>query len=109
MTPAAPSGANDPDTGDIYSGLDRFGRVKENRWYNYRSSADVDRIKYGYDRASNRTWRQNVVANSLSQPFDKLYHYDAISNKSRPSAGRWIPPTTGRNTWKMPMEREPGI
>jgi hypothetical protein len=27
-----PAGTNDPDTGDIYSGLDRFGRVKDNRW-----------------------------------------------------------------------------
>lgn len=44
------SGSNDPDTGDIYSGLDRFGRVKDNRWYDYGSLADVDRIKYGYDR-----------------------------------------------------------
>jgi hypothetical protein len=26
------SGSNDPDTGDIYSGLDRFGRVKDCRW-----------------------------------------------------------------------------
>jgi hypothetical protein len=26
------SGSNDPDTGDIDSGLDRFGRVKDCRW-----------------------------------------------------------------------------
>jgi len=73
------SGTTDPDTGDIYSGFDRFGRIKDNRWYDYGSSADVDRIKYGYDRASNRLWSQNVVADSLSKPFDELYSYDGLS------------------------------
>jgi RHS repeat-associated protein len=72
------SGNNDPDTGDIYSGLDRFGRVKGNRWYDYGSSADLDRIKYGYDRAGNRLWRENVVARSLSKEFDELYSYDGL-------------------------------
>eukprot|EP00456_Euglypha_rotunda_P092145 TRINITY_DN96_c2_g4_i2.p1 TRINITY_DN96_c2_g4~~TRINITY_DN96_c2_g4_i2.p1 ORF type:complete len:480 (+),score=98.55 TRINITY_DN96_c2_g4_i2:574-2013(+) len=50
------SGSNDPNTGDIYSGLDRFGRVKDNRWYNYGNSTDVDRVKHGYDRAGNRLY-----------------------------------------------------
>lgn len=72
------SGNDDPDTGDIYSGLDRFGRVKDNRWYDYGASADVDRIKYGYDRAGNRLWRENVVARSLSKEFDELYSYDGL-------------------------------
>lgn len=72
------SGSNDPDTGDIYRGLDRFGRVKDNRWYDYGASTDVDRIKYGYDRAGNRIWRENVVATSLSKAFDELYSYDGI-------------------------------
>ncbi|PQO40735.1 hypothetical protein [Blastopirellula marina] len=81
------SETNDPDTGDIYSGLDRFGRVKDNRWYDYGSSVDVDRTKYGYDRASNRIWRQNVVANSLSQPFDELYHYDGVHRLKAMSRG----------------------
>ncbi len=72
------SGSNDPDTGDIYSGRDRFGRVKDNRWYDYGSSTDVDRIKYGYDRVGNRTWRENVVATSLGKEFDELYTYDAV-------------------------------
>ena len=56
------AGGNDPDTGDIYRGLDRFGRVKDCYWYNYGTSTDVDRIKYGYDRNGNRTYRENTVA-----------------------------------------------
>jgi len=38
------AGGNDPDTGDIYRGFDRFGSNKDNYWYDYGSSTDVDRI-----------------------------------------------------------------
>jgi len=72
------AGSNDPDTGDIYSGFDRFGRVKDNRWYNYNSATDVDRIQYGYDRASNRIWRKNTVAAALGKEFDEIYSYDRV-------------------------------
>jgi len=72
------TGSNDPDTGDIYSGFDRFGRIKDNRWYDYGSSTDTDRIKYGYNRASNRTYRENTVADALGKHFDELYGNDAI-------------------------------
>ncbi len=72
------SGANDPDTGDIYSGFDRFGRIKDNRWYDYGNSTDVDRIKYGYNRASTRTYRENTVADALGKHFDELYSNDAV-------------------------------
>jgi len=72
------AGGNDPDTGDIYRGLDRFGRVKDCCWYNYGSSTDVDRIRYGYDRNGNRTWRENVVAQSLGKYFDEKYVHDLI-------------------------------
>ena len=73
------AGGNDPDTGDIYRGLDRFGRVKDSYWYDYGSSMDVDRIQYGYDRAGNRTYRDNLVADALSKHFDELYSYDGIN------------------------------
>ncbi|MBC8874772.1 MAG: RHS repeat-associated core domain-containing protein [Planctomycetes bacterium] len=72
------AGGNDPDTGDIYRGLDRFGRVKDSYWYDYGTSTDVDRIKYGYDRNGNRTWRENTVAASYGKHFDELYNYDLI-------------------------------
>lgn len=48
------------DAGDQYVGLDRFGRIVDKRWLNG-SAAEIDRIKYGYDQASNRQWRQNTV------------------------------------------------
>jgi RHS repeat-associated protein len=77
-TLASLTGTNDPDTGDTYTGLDRFGRVKDNRWYDYGAAADADRIKYGYDRAGNRTWRQNTVADAQGKHFDELYGNDLI-------------------------------
>ena len=82
------SGTNDPDTGDIYSGLDRFGRVKDCRWYNYGNSTDTARLKYGYDRASNRLWREDTVATSLSQNFDELYAYDGLHRLNDMQRGR---------------------
>lgn len=72
------SNSNDPDTGDIYSGLDRFGRTKDCRWYDYGSSSDAVRLKYGYDRSSNRLWREDLVAQSNNKDFDELYSYDGL-------------------------------
>jgi len=65
---------NDPDTGDIYTGLDRFGRVKDIRWRNTASNTDLSRVEYGYDRASNRTWRENPT--DPNRNFDWKYGYD---------------------------------
>lgn len=72
------AGGNDADTGDIYRGLDRFDRVKDAYWYNYGGLVDSARIQYGYDRAGNRIYRNDVVATALSARFDEQYNYDAI-------------------------------
>jgi len=72
------AGGTDPDTGDIYRGYDRFGRVKDCYWYNYGASTDVDRIKYGYDRNGNRAYRENTVATAAGAYFDEKYLHDLI-------------------------------
>jgi len=54
-------GGNDPDTGDIYRGLDRFGRVKDLVWRDEGAATDAVRIQHGYDRAGNRLWRKDPV------------------------------------------------
>ena len=82
------AGGDDPDTGDIYRGLDRFGRVKDSYWYNYDTSADVDRINYGYDRAGNHLWRENTVATALNKDFDELYAYDGLHRLKNMHRGR---------------------
>jgi YD repeat-containing protein len=70
------TGSNDPDTGDIYAGLDRFGRVKDLRWRNTDTGSDLSRVLYGYDRASSRIWRENP--SDSSRRYDWLYGYDGL-------------------------------
>ncbi|MCA9141758.1 MAG: hypothetical protein KDB05_03190 [Planctomycetales bacterium] len=65
-------------TSGTYSGFDQFDRIIDHRWYDYGSSADVDRFKYGYDRASNRIWKENVVAANNGEDFDEFYTYDGL-------------------------------
>ncbi len=51
------------------------GRVVDHRWYAYAASADRDRYTYGYDRASNRLYRENA----LTTARDELYGYDQVN------------------------------
>jgi len=68
--------SNDPNTGDIYSGLDRFGRIDNCLWQ--KGSTTLAQIQYGYDRASNRTWRKVGVLTG----YDELYLYDGLNRLS---------------------------
>jgi len=63
---------NDPNTGDIYCGLDRFGRIDNCLWQ--KATTTLGQIQYGYDRASNRTWRKDGVFTG----YDELYSYDGL-------------------------------
>ena len=63
---------NDPATGDIYWGLDLFGRVDNCLWQ--KGTTTLGQIQYGYDRASNRTWRKDGVLTG----YDELYSYDGL-------------------------------
>jgi YD repeat-containing protein len=63
--PGEPTG----DAGDQYTGLDRFGRVVDQRWTTAGGAA-TDRFAYGYDRDSNRLYRDNRV----NPAFGELYH-----------------------------------
>ena len=62
---------------DPHDGFDRFSRIVDSRWYDYGSSADVDRIKYGYDRAGNRTYREQTCDSNSNH--DEVYSYDGIN------------------------------
>jgi RHS repeat-associated protein len=64
------------DAGDQYTGLDRFGRVVDQRWD--LNGVDLERLKYGYDQASNQVWRQNTVAEGLSANQDQYYTQDGL-------------------------------
>jgi RHS repeat-associated protein len=64
----------DADAGDKYTGLDRFGRVVDQRWIKTGNGTHTDRFGYGYDRDSNRTYRDNLV----NTAFGELYSYDGL-------------------------------
>lgn len=77
--------------GDQYTGLDRFGRLMDSRWINS-AGMDVDRFGFGYNRASNRLWRKNLVAGSAQ---DEFYGYDALYQLRQLERGTLNTPKTG--------------
>lgn len=64
------------DAGDQYTGLDRFGRIVDQRWIDTNTSTHTDRFSYGHDRNSNRLYRDNLVKSDHSE----LYHTDGSGN-----------------------------
>jgi RHS repeat-associated protein len=70
------SGESNGDAGDQYTGLDRFGRLVDQRWINTSTSTATDRIQYGYDRDSNALYRNNLV----NTAFGELYHASGAGN-----------------------------
>ena len=57
--------------------LDRFGRVVDQVWQRYGANPEtLESFRYGYDRAGNRLWRENLK--SASRDLDELYAYDEI-------------------------------
>jgi YD repeat-containing protein len=69
------SGESNGDAGDQYTGLDRFGQVVQQRWRKTSDGSHTDRFQYGYDRNSNRLYRQNLI----NATFSELYHADGAS------------------------------
>jgi len=65
------------DAGDKYTGLDRFGRVVDQRWTQgtTASSPVLDRYGHTYDRNSNRLTRTNALAAA----FSETYAYDNLN------------------------------
>jgi hypothetical protein len=67
-------------TSGAYTGLDRFGRTVDHRWYDYTSgTVDRARYSYGYDYNSSRTWMEDPVAAAATVNQDQLYTYDGLS------------------------------
>ena len=79
---AAGSGSNP------YTGFDRFGRIIDLQWQNYDTNSDLVHLQYGYDRASNRTYREDMVAQSYNKDFDELYQYDGLHRLQHFERGR---------------------
>jgi RHS repeat-associated protein len=81
-----------------YTGFDRFGRIVDLLWARYGAGSsssssggpgnDLVHLKYGYDRASNRTHREDLVAQSYGKDFDELYEYDGLHRLKKFHRGR---------------------
>ena len=55
------------DAGDTYTGLDRFGRIVDQRWRS--GSTDQDRFTYTYDRDGNRLTKNNSLNVTVHAPL----------------------------------------
>ncbi len=64
--------------GDQYTGLDRFGRVVDQRSIKTTDNSDIDRYQYGYDASSNRIWKDNLATTGK----DEYYTYDMLNRLS---------------------------
>ena len=63
------------DAGDQYIGLDRFGRVVDQNWYDTTTSSSTDDFQYGYDADGNVLYQQNMVDSA----FSELYTYNRLN------------------------------
>lgn len=57
------------DAGDQYTGLDRFGRIVDQRWIRTSNASHRDRFKYGYDRLHNPLYKENLINTAKSELF----------------------------------------
>ena len=88
-------GGTDPVTGDIYQGLDSFGRVKDLIWNIIGTTTTLEEIQHGYDLVGNRIWRAEPV--DASDTHDEFYTYDGIHRLQNLSRGSLNSGKTGIN------------
>ena len=75
-----------------FDALDRFGRVKDQFWDGYDSTADADRFKYEYDYAGSPKYRDIDSSIYSTNNKDHAYTYDTLhrlktSNRGTLSSG----------------------
>ncbi len=63
------------DSGDQYTGFDRFGRIIDQRWRKTSDGSHTDRFQYGYDRSSQKLFKNNLVSSVKSE----LYHANGVA------------------------------
>jgi hypothetical protein len=83
-----------------YAGFDRFGRIVDQKWQDAAGTPVVkDRYRYGYARASNRTWRENTIRHDAGgdPKLDEFYTYDGLQRLTTMQRGTLTggPPYTG--------------
>jgi RHS repeat-associated protein len=86
LTLVKASGASNGDAGDMYTGLDRFGRVVNQLWVTADTVSSgtggdtlgttTDQFEYGYDQDSNVLYKDNMVHSADSE----LYHANSTTS-----------------------------
>ena len=71
------------DAGDKYTGLDRFGRVVDQRWIDTGTGDATERFEYTYDRDGNVLTEDNLV----DSDFDQTFAYDELNQLSTYTQG----------------------
>jgi hypothetical protein len=95
------------DGGDEYVGLDRFGRVVDQRWIKTSTGTALERIQYAFDAASNRQWRQNLVQTTGHYEYyayDGLYQLKVLQRGTLNGAKTGISGTPG---WEEDLTFDP--
>jgi RHS repeat-associated protein len=95
-----------PDGGDQYTSLDRFGRVVEEKWVNPNTNTVTDDFLYTYDRDGNRLTSSNALDSALSQQFtyDNLNQLGTFTQGSHTESwsldavGNWLSFTDNGST-----------
>ena len=87
---------------DPYTGLDAFDRAVDLRWHRYSDAVDVERMKYGYDRASNRLWMERLA--DTNRLHDELYTYDGMHRLKTFKRGMLTTGRTAITTLKFAQE-----
>ena len=83
LTYVKQTGESNGDAGDKYIGLDRFGRVDDQRWIPVSNpNSPTDRFQYAYDQDGNVLYKNNLVNSS----FSELYHANSTSSGDDNSA-----------------------
>jgi RHS repeat-associated protein len=96
-------------TTGTYACFNRFGRVKDQFWDGYSMTADVSRVKHGYDYAGNRLWREDVIASNNGKDHDEFYSYDGLHRLTKAERGNLNTGYTGLQTknfgqeWKLDL------
>ena len=107
LHPAVTNGLTlDYGSSGTYGGLDNLGRVKDQKWA---GTAVKDRHRYGYDLASNRTWRRNGLADEDNDARSEFYTYDGLHRLTNVKRGQLTgtPPTQAPST--VAVERLYGL
>jgi RHS repeat-associated protein len=78
------------DAGDLYAGLDRFGRVVRQTWTTSGGATVVDDYQYTYDRDSNVLTKENWAAwhtPLIHSAYYETYAYDGLNRLTGVSWG----------------------